>query len=95
MEPSRLVVDAGVETEFLHHVVALRFAARDTDRAAACRLGELADHAADRAGGGGYHHRFAGLRRADLLHAEVGRESRHPEAAQVGGKRGARRIDLG
>ena len=90
LEVARLVVDAGIEAEFLHDVVALRLAAGDADRAAAPGLGELADHAADRAGGGGHHDRLPGLRRADFLHAEPGRESRHAEAAQVVRQRDAR-----
>jgi hypothetical protein len=57
-----LVVDAGVEAQFLGHVAALVGAAGDADRAAAARLGQRADRAADRAAGGADHHRLAGLR---------------------------------
>ncbi len=50
-----LVVHAGVEAEFLDHVVALLLAAGHADHAAAGQLGQLAHHAAHRAGRGADH----------------------------------------
>src|SRR5207245_975910 len=44
-----LVVDAGIEAEFIGDVIAFRGATGDTDDAAALNLGELPDDAADRA----------------------------------------------
>src|SRR4051812_7784862 len=46
-----LVVDASVEAELLHHVIAFLSAAGDAHRAAALDLRDLADHAADRTRG--------------------------------------------
>ena len=46
------VIDAGIEAERLHRVLALLRAAGDADHAAALELGDLADERADRAGGG-------------------------------------------
>ena len=47
---ARLVIDAGIEAQVLHDVVALRLAAGDADDSATLDLGELADDAAYCAG---------------------------------------------
>ena len=60
------VVDAGVEAELVDHVAALLRPAGDADRAAAARLGELADDAADGAAGRADDDRLARLGRDDL-----------------------------
>src|SRR5215472_15192959 len=49
---ARFVVDAGVEAELVHDVVALGLAARDAYSATAHDLRELPDHAADGTRGG-------------------------------------------
>ena len=91
----RLVVDAGVEAEFLGDVGALLGAAGDADRAAAARLGELADDAADRAAGGADDDRLPRLRLADLrcrpYHAVT---PGMPTGAELGRERDARGVDL-
>src|SRR5512146_15906 len=94
VEVPGLVVDAGVEAELVHHVVALLLAAGDAHRAAAADLCQLPDHAADRAGGGRHHHGLARLGRADLLHAAVRGQARHAEHAQVVRERYAPGVDL-
>src|SRR4029079_8962722 len=71
-QPAALVVDAGVEAQLVHDVVALRLAAGDADCARAFQFRDLTDHAADRARGGGYHHGFARLRLADVEQPDPG-----------------------
>src|SRR6185295_7673554 len=90
----RLVVDAGVETELLHHVVALRPAPRDTDRAAALQPGDLADHAAYRPRGRRHDDGFARLRLADIEQPDPGGHAGHAEHAEVGRQRDLAGIDL-
>ena len=55
------MVDADVETERARNVSALFRASGDSDNARARDLGELPDHAADRAGRRGHDDRFAWL----------------------------------
>ena len=90
----RLVVDAGVEAEFAGHVGALVGAAGDADRAAAARLRELADGAADRAAGSADDDRLPGLRLADLHQAVPGGDARHAHRAEERRQRNATRVDL-
>ena len=78
-----LVVDAGIEPQLLDDEVALGLAAGDAHGAAALQLGELSDHAADRAGGRGHHHGLAGERLAVLQQTDPGGRARHADAAQV------------
>ena len=78
-EVAGLVIDAGVEAQLLHHVVALRLPARDADRAATLDLRELPGHAADRPGGRGDDQRFARLGLADLVQPEPRGDARHAE----------------
>src|SRR6185312_15940362 len=80
---SRAVVDARVEAELAHDVVAFGPAARDADRAAAHALRELSYHAADRAGCRRDDDRLAGLGLADLAQAEPRRDAGHAEDAEV------------
>src|SRR6267378_4820545 len=94
MQVSCLVIDAGVEAKLARHVLAFLAAAGDADGAAAPDFRELPDDAADRARGRGHDHGLAGLRRADFLQAEIRRDARHAEYAQVVGERRARLVDL-
>src|SRR6267378_1444147 len=94
MKIACLVIDAGVEAELARHVLAFLAAAGDADGAAAPDLRELSDDAADRARGRGHYHGLARLRRADLLQAEIRRDARHAEYAQVVAERRARLVDL-
>ena len=89
-----LVVDAGVEAVGADHVLALVLGAGHADHAAALELGDLADHLADGAGGGGYHHGFALLRLADFIQAHVGGEAGHAEHAHGGADRRLGRVQL-
>ena len=76
-----LVVDAGIEAQFLGDVAAFLSAARDADGAASLDLGDLADQRADRTRCRRDHHRLARLGLAHLEQAEVGGPSRHAEPA--------------
>src|SRR5437868_5759303 len=88
-----LVIDAGIEAELLHHVIALRLAAGDADRAASFYLCELPDHAADRSGCGRYEDRLACFRLTDLGQAEPRGDSGHAEKSKVIGHRRALDVD--
>ena len=89
-----LVVDAGVEAELVDHVVALVGAAGDADGAAATRLGQLADRAADRAAGRAHDDGLARLGLDDLHQPVPGRDAGHADRAQVRRERHARGVDL-
>ena len=87
------MIDAGIEAELVHHVIALCLAACDTDDAAARDLRELAGHTAHRARRGRHDHRLAGLRLPDLFQAEPRGDAGHPEDAEVIRRRRALCID--
>jgi len=89
-----LVVDAGVEAQLVDHVIALVLAAGETHDAAALELGELADHATDRARGGADRHGLAGLGVHDPVQAIPRRHARHADRAQVGRQRNMARVHL-
>ena len=76
------MIDAGVEAELLHGVVALLLAARDADRAQPFDLRDLPDDRADRTGRRGDDQRLAGLRLTDVERADVRREPGHAEHAE-------------
>src|SRR4029079_5962076 len=80
---ARLVVDARIETELLHDMIAFDFTAGDSDHMATPGLAQLSDDAAHRTGGRGNDERVAGLRLADLEQSEPCRYSRHAEHAEV------------
>ena len=80
-ETSRLVVDAGIESELFDHVLALHRSAGDTHGATALDPGDLSDGGSDRAAGGGDHHGLPGLRLSHPQQAEVGGEAGHPQHA--------------
>src|SRR6267378_5919086 len=94
IQVARLVIDAGIEAELARHVLAFLAAAGDADGAAAPDFRELPDDAADRARGRGHDHGLAWLRRADFIQAEIRRDARHAEYAQIVGERRARLVDL-
>ena len=81
------MIDAIVELQNLLHEHRLIGIAGDTDDARAGPFGDLARDRADRAGGGGDQHRFAGFRLADILHCRIGRGAGHAENAEIGGER--------
>src|SRR6185436_17776181 len=89
-----LVIEAIVEAELVLHIGALFRTAGDAERAAAPQLGELAHHAADRSGSRRHQRRFARLRLAQLLQAEIRGQARHAEHAEVIAERYARGVDL-
>ena len=78
------MIQALVEAELFLDVAALVGAAGDADGAGAGDLRDLADRGADRAGGRGHHHGFAGLRLADLVQARIGGHAGHAEHADGG-----------
>ncbi len=81
-EPAGLVVDAGVEPELAHDVVALCLAARNADHTATLELRELSDHAADRARSSGDDDGLARLRLGDVEQAHPGGDPGHAEHAE-------------
>src|SRR5207244_431532 len=91
---ARLVVDAGVEAELLHHVFALLLPAGDADRAAAFQLRDLADDTPDRARCRGDDDRLTGLGLADVEQADPCRDSWHAKHPKESGRRHLARIDL-
>src|SRR5438270_13154604 len=88
-----LVIDAGIEAELLLHIGAFLAAAGDADGARAPDFRQLPDDAADRARGGGDHHRLAGLRLAELLQPAVGGHAGHAHQSEVLARRGPRAVD--
>ncbi len=84
-----LVVDGGVEAEHLGQVAALVRTARTAHRATAVDLGQLADHAADRARRRRHQHGVARLGGADVEQAEVGGQPGQAEHPQIVGQRRA------
>ena len=88
----RAMVDAIVEAELVAHVGAFVGTAGDPDRARAAQLGDLPDHRADRAAGGGDRDGLARLRLADVLQPGPRGHARHAEHAQ---RRRGRRPGLG
>ena len=85
------MIDAGVEAELLHGVVALLLAAGDADRAQPFDLRDLPDDRADGAGRRGDDQRLAGLRLADVERADVRGQPGHAEHAErIRGPRDAR-----
>ena len=78
-QPRLVVIQAGIEAEFLNGPVALCLAAGNADGTAALDLRNLTDHRTDRARGGGHHHGLAGLGLADVEQTHVRREARHAE----------------
>ena len=76
------VVEAGGVAQRLDGEAAFLGAAGDADGAGAGEEGELAGDGAHGAGGGGDDDGLAGLGLADIGHAEIGGEARHPEQAE-------------
>ena len=77
----RLVVDTGVESEFVYDEVNLVVAARCSDDAASHYLAYLPDHLPDCAGSGGHDECIANLRLSDVQKTEVGGHARHTQDA--------------
>ena len=90
----RLVVDGVVDLRHVLQPFALRLRTGGADHGAALGLGDLADHRAHRARGGGDEHRLAVFQFTDLEQACVGGEPRHAERAQIGRERSEAWIDL-
>src|SRR5215472_2144890 len=80
--------------EFLGHVPAFVWSARDADGAGILDPSDLADNRADRSRSCRDHHRFANDRLADLEQPHVGGHTRHPEDAECGLNWRSRWIDL-
>src|SRR4029450_6557911 len=79
----RLVVDAGIESEFDNAVAALLRAAGDPSRAAPRELRKLPDDAADRPARRRYQDRLALLCLDDLLESVPGGDARHTDRAEI------------
>src|SRR3546814_17660466 len=88
----RLVIDAGVEAEFLGDDGAFRLAAGNADRPAATAPGQLANDAAHCAGSRRYHDRLARLRLAEMHQSDPGGDAGRTERAEIGRRR--RGIDV-
>src|ERR1051325_545765 len=89
-----LVVDAGVEAEFVDHKGALADAAGDADSPPALDLGQLTNDRAHGAGCARDYDRVPRLHGADVEQPEVGGHARHAEAAEVALQRHAAGLDL-
>ena len=82
LHAAALVVDAGVEAQFVHHVVALSRTAGNTYSAAAFDSGHLPDGRTHRPGGTGNNHGFARFRLTRFEQAEIGGHARHAQYIQ-------------
>ncbi|MNE50996.1 hypothetical protein D3C80_1455970 [compost metagenome] len=87
-----LVVDAGVEAEFLRHVPAFVGATGEANCPRTAHLGELADRAAYRPAGRTHHDSLARLGFDDPVEAIPCSHARHADRAEIGGQGNAARV---
>src|SRR5215472_1212243 len=94
MEALGPVVDAGVEAEFLDHVVTFLFAPSYAESSGALHSGQLPHDATDCARGRSDDDGFAGLRLANVEQSHPGCDTRHADDAEIGRDRHQLGIDL-
>src|ERR1700694_1905365 len=78
-----LVVNGGIEAQFLDNVAALLGASGNSHHPAALNLSDLSSHHAHCPGRARNHHRLPGFRLAYVEQAEIGGHTRHAQCAQI------------
>ena len=77
------IIEGSVVTELCFEQIHLVIGTRTTRHGATMQFGELADHAADRAGGRRHENGLAGLRLADGVQPDIRGHAGHAENAEV------------